>query len=572
MGKANQSISKNEKILLIGLNKFGEIIQFNKECQKITKYSRNDVIYKKILDFLIPNSYVSQWNKMFESAIKNRKIDNFEIPLKTSDGKEILIALSSLNMDNEKSSDGQISFIGNIVDTNYSDEKSLEIPNININNEPEKRHNLIEYKEERKIDDIILSDTKDEKIIKNSSDIDEKVTFSEDEKSRETPNFFKAIKNLTNKNKTNENPLLNFENESNIETNEEKNIAQNQNIFFEEVVESGLDNKNIKIDNFSHKEENKKRKHHKKTNVPEDIESLIHSIDVREEELNKFESRLIEDRKILDKRIVELSNWKEKLLELESEIEKRRQDLVEQESAFLQNLISVADNKNKLIEHTASKKNKIISNNESSENNLYDIFEKIQDSAVIIQRGNLKKANQSFAELLGYDLDELVDKRLFDFITPEAYPEIEKYYLDRLKGIKSSRYNIILLTKDNNELSVNVSTRPTNFNGDKAEIIIFNKTSSSENDISSNEPTKEENHKVTDTKHDVSDETSKDIENEKIEDKKEEKTIENEEENNNKIEEKTNEDNNSTQIDRKEQSNDTVLDSSTDENTNVDET
>jgi len=163
--------------------------------------------------------------------------------------------------------------------------------------------------------------------------------------------------------------------------------------------------------------------------------------------------------------------------------------LVAQESEFLQNLATTSDNpinqENKYLANATEQ----ISGHNDEQKTLNEIFDKIPDCAVIIQRGTLKKVNQSFAELLGYNINEMVDKSLFDFISPEGFSVIEKYYLDRLKGVKSSSYGIILLTKDNIEMPVEVSTQPTIFKGDKAEIAIF-----STKEQSQNEPDKDDDY------------------------------------------------------------------------------
>ena len=69
-------------------------------------------------------------------------------------------------------------------------------------------------------------------------------------------------------------------------------------------------------------------------------------------------------------------------------------------------------------------------------------------------------------------VDEIIDKSLFDFIVPEGFIQVEKFYLNRLKGDDISSYETIFLTKNNNKIPVEVNTKPTFFNGEKAEIAI----------------------------------------------------------------------------------------------------
>jgi PAS domain S-box-containing protein len=103
----------------------------------------------------------------------------------------------------------------------------------------------------------------------------------------------------------------------------------------------------------------------------------------------------------------------------------------------------------------------------------HEILDKIPQSAAIVQRGILKQVNSSFISLLGYTLNEVVEKSFFDFITPDGLAGVEKYYLDRLKGESVSTYKTVFLTKDNNKIPVEVSIKQTMYNGEKAEIVII---------------------------------------------------------------------------------------------------
>jgi PAS domain S-box-containing protein len=99
----------------------------------------------------------------------------------------------------------------------------------------------------------------------------------------------------------------------------------------------------------------------------------------------------------------------------------------------------------------------------------------IQECAAVIQRGILKQVNPSFTMLLGYVAEDIVNKSIFDFIVPEGFSTIENFYFKRLKGQDINSFETVFITKYNSKLPVEVSTRPTNFNGEKAELAIFKK-------------------------------------------------------------------------------------------------
>jgi len=467
--ESHSTSNKNRKNLLIGLNKFGEIIQFNKECQKVTHYSRNDVIYRNILDFLIPTSHLNKWKEMVDSTLKKGEINNIEIPWKSSNGKEIPISWNSNIVGDKKKSNGDISFIGTVLNSDLiSDELKEEQEDISekssIKNDKDK-----ELKENKKRKDSKTKETENEKkFFRNKKSINK----IEDRKTKIPKKLEKILEDLSHKYEKLSKKLNDLEiSEKRIEKrlNEIDKYLPDGTILSDKKEETDLKFTEIDENNISDESANVTIQTYEPIDEHSGVMRINQDLDQKQEELEKFEASLIEDRKKLDNRIIELSRWKEKLLELESEIEKRRADLVEQESLFLQNLASNSDNKsNTDISITSDKQNLF------SEDNINDFFDNISDCAVIIQRGTLKRVNQSFAELLGYEIDEMIDKSLFDFISPEGFRVIEKFYLDRLKGVESPGYDIVLLTKNKTEMPVQVSTQPTRYKGDKAEIAIFN--------------------------------------------------------------------------------------------------
>ena len=168
------------------------------------------------------------------------------------------------------------------------------------------------------------------------------------------------------------------------------------------------------------------------------------------------------DKMKIDEQLYKFKKWREKLEYLENMLENKREGLLNQEKTLTNQTKGPSD-----LSHKEKKDHEFIEGR--------DVIDKISDCAVIIQRGILKQVNDSFTDLIGYNVDEMINKSLFDFIVPEGFSDIEKYYLDRLKGVDVSVYETVFLTKDNDKISVEVSTKPTIFNGIKAEIAIIKK-------------------------------------------------------------------------------------------------
>ena len=196
-----------------------------------------------------------------------------------------------------------------------------------------------------------------------------------------------------------------------------------------------------------------------------ELASKQQQLETRSKQLEAFESQLLKERSIFNARVEEFSRWREKLMNLESAIEKRRQELVKQEKmAVTQRLVNP-----QMKDNTRVGLEKHVNSPSVSDETL----DKIPQSAAILQRGIVKQINTPFEEMLGYPKEELVEKSFFDFIALEGLADIEKYYLDRLKGDNVTMYTTVFSTKNNQKIPVEVSIKQTVFNGEKAEIVII---------------------------------------------------------------------------------------------------
>ena len=200
----------------------------------------------------------------------------------------------------------------------------------------------------------------------------------------------------------------------------------------------------------------------------QEYENMMRELDEREKILNKIENKLVDDKKKINEQIIEFKKWRQRLEQLENELENRKKLIDRQEKLMMD---EITDTKDTL---PINFKDELPTNQ--------DIFDKIPGCAAIIQRGILKKVNDSFAELIGYNVREIIDKSLFDFIGPEGFSDIERFYFNRLKGEDAYFYQTVLVTKDNNQINVEVVTKPTFFNGEKADIAVVKKVDLTDND------------------------------------------------------------------------------------------
>ena len=303
----------------------------------------------------------------------------------------------------------------------------------------------------------------------------------------------------------------------------EKNIENNDLI--KELVERNLEleNKNKQLENELETFEKKlgqynKKEEPEKTSEPSSgkfehsfsefihgkkkrIESkeMINDLEEKRTMLEERENQLLNEKRRINEKINEFCKWREKLELLENELYKREEELKEKEDLLDKNIKLES---NQLSSPTSPV---VVTTKDVVENS--DFLDKISDSAVVLKRGILKQINDPFVKLIGYKDEEIIEKSIFNFIAPEGFESAESYYFSRIKGENISTYETIFLTKDNGKIDVEISYRPTTFNGEKAEIAIIKKINKENETV---KETTNENAKET-TSENVKEDTNKNI-------------------------------------------------------------
>jgi len=478
-----ENLSTVTSYLVIGLNSNEEIVEFNTECENITGFSKADVLYRRLSDVLIPEEYSTQWETIFDSMKRNIWIDDFTLPLKTQQAQDRAISWNSFPIETTDGMVKNICLIGKYLPGDHEKKQSFkpthdsryEQKEIPVNQKtakkpPQKSDKKMEFKHKNK---KIIFKIKRRRSAesKKTADVGKKlvaraVSSTKKPTALRTPD--QSIQGLLKQYETVRTKLQELEKKDRkLERKNkqlEKNLQRLRMVYTKNKKLVGdtstseprshdavVSEKRIGFDPFGIK---KKR---------EDIARRTHALEEREKALDKFETTLSKDKKTLQVKIRELSPWRKKLEKLEAEIEKRRGDLDEQEEAF------------KLAMTSAVQETYPVSPEDADDRDLpyHTILDKIPESAAIVQRGILKQINGAFATLLGYDVDEIVEKSFFDFIAPEGLAEIEKYYFLRLKGDKGiSTYKTVFCAKDNHKILVEVSIKPTTYDGEQADMAV----------------------------------------------------------------------------------------------------
>ena len=523
MDKSNEGLkedstenSRNREIfLVVSIDKNGKIVQFNKGCEKITGYKRYEALNKEFFDFLIPENYFEEWKRMFDSARRDEVINDLKLPWLTRQGQEIMISWSSFPVAGVEGEIEDICLVGKLIIPDDAKESLLE----HIKEGTEDKESLIEFikngiehetEHEADVVDKIDSDEEDvtvfnlgnKRIIfkksvsaspREADDTGEKKIPTEKEEKKKPiktkPIKSEPVKTVKEKkiDKGDEPPVESYRvPDKIIEELEKKNKQlEKENKKLEKILKS----LKTRLSNIT------KEKKPKTSTMfdslrgrgkQEEFENIIHELDERKSLLDNLEAQLTKEKENINKQRDEFFKWREKLEVLEDEIENRRKELVEQEREFSARFVSSLDKSDRDTSAGISEglDFDVQTGEETSES--HKILDEISEGAAIVQRGILKQVNRSFVELLGYSIEELLEKSLLDFVVQEGFSGIEKYYLNRLKGVDISSFETIFSTKDENKLAVEISIKPTIFNGEKAEIAVVRNLENIEQEKDSN--------------------------------------------------------------------------------------
>ena len=209
----------------------------------------------------------------------------------------------------------------------------------------------------------------------------------------------------------------------------------------------------------------------------EEFKNMMQQLSDRKQKLEKLETDMVLEKKEFKQKIEEFITWREKLEKLEQEIEKRRQFLSEQETFLNEQYDKVLSHElTQPATYTQQPKPEEPADLDEKPGILEkdDLFNSLTVEAAVLQRGRIKKANKRFAEMLGYNAEELEGKHLVDFVGPNGLTGVEQHYMNRLKGVDDASYQTVFLSKSEDEIPVKVHVKTGDFQGERAEIATFN--------------------------------------------------------------------------------------------------
>lgn len=504
-GRDSGNSHTREGILVLSVDQNGEILRFNKECERISGNGKKEVLNRQLFDFLIPERHFEQWEEIFDHAKRNKPINDFELPILTQRGPEAMISWSAFPARNAGGLVESIGFMGRLIrHENNVKESSIE------RKEKKDLGNKIDRKNSnRKNKDRLLYAFRNKRLVLGRGAHKHSKTFCDDAKTKVPP---KREKKRTNSKKDRRISEVKVEKEKlkkkhkellNDCNNVKKTIKKLKEVNGElkkenkklgekvVILKTRLTNGKVEQQKWDKTRDLTKKKTVSSFNrvahflfdfigengKKDEFERMMYELNERRSLLDDLESQIVDDKNRLAYRRNEFCKWREKLEMLEEEIARRRVELVKQEQKFDDYIVSSLSGEVRggLSTEPDGRISSVVGNLDAEAVEHFDSFDEIPKCAAIVQRGKLKQINQSFAELFGYNAEEIVEESLFDFIVSEGFSDIEKYYLRRLKGEKIDSYVTMFHTKQNGKMAVEVSTEPINYRGEKAEIVLFKK-------------------------------------------------------------------------------------------------
>jgi PAS domain S-box-containing protein len=485
--EGNSKVIHHELLLSITLDE--EIVQFNRECERVTAYPREEAIHKKFSEILLPADYLSQWKTLLDTFQKTREIDEFTIPIKTKQGTLIPVTWNGFFVKDEQGNQNNICLLGistqtfdTIQEKNVKD--SFSIASVSSNKSEVFKETQQSIPSESPLAGQPMEhDVLKEKIVDDDGPRDDTAQYNIsilqsiekliDTTSKQVDELSQMVKDLSGQYETINERLRNLERKD--VSSEEFKKHPMEHLEFTETDHKKITKKKMKTTSDLSSQNDSALREKLPTFFSDpfgyirqrkDLEQQRQECERRQQELKAFEAQLTQEKKIFDTRIDEFRQWRDKLELLETEIEKRRQELLEQD-------VLIENHAQPISLDVRPEELKVCDQVVTEVPNYQQMLDGIPQSAVIVQRGILKQVNAPFAELIGYSKDEIVEKNFFDLIAADGLGGVEQYYLNRLKGESTSSYTTVFSTKQNEKVMVEVSVKPALYNGEKAEIAIL---------------------------------------------------------------------------------------------------
>ena len=471
---------------ILGMDSGGKLIAFNKRCEELTGYRREEVLHKKIWNTIFPKDLKDRWSDIFS----NRSY-RLEIPILTKDGKTVELVWSPMQV-------GITSKELWLIGAEKSKENELwEILELEKGGreETEKKTETKTSKNEKTNLNIKtnLGKTSEGKIpavAESLKYMEETINLLENQWTK-LKEYANQLENLR---LTLERYAESLEKEKEkldrYRENIEKKMKRRLLLTIRDLQEGKkklqrmdkwnalIEKVNRKMDEIERMRERLESLMERSLESSDNVENLkrqIRDLQYRLREYQQREQRLREELEHYRRREEKL-DIKMKLLD---EIRKKEREIIYRESELERRERMLRKREEKLNEREREIMRLLAGCVESSDDKreitsteeVVDIFSG-EKPAVVLKRGIIQKVNPSFLNMTGYDENEIINRNFFSLVDSEDLLNLQEYYLSKLKGNNDIPYcEVRVINSKKEKIPVKIRLERIRHEGDSLNVI-----------------------------------------------------------------------------------------------------
>lgn len=120
------NVLENAHAIIFSVDTRGYIVEWNHHCTTITGFQKKEVLSKKLCDVLIREYNTPLFDDLMRRVLKNQSVGNYEFPLQTKDGREVIVMLSATPRTNVNGQVVGATLVGQDITELTSYRRSLE--------------------------------------------------------------------------------------------------------------------------------------------------------------------------------------------------------------------------------------------------------------------------------------------------------------------------------------------------------------------------------------------------------------------------------------------------------------
>lgn len=90
-----KNLIENANAIILSVDSLGYIVEWNSQCAQITGFHKDDIFCKKLSEILVKECNTPLFHDLMSAVLKNHAIGNYELPIQTKDGSEIIVIFSA---------------------------------------------------------------------------------------------------------------------------------------------------------------------------------------------------------------------------------------------------------------------------------------------------------------------------------------------------------------------------------------------------------------------------------------------------------------------------------------------